>query len=179
MKNKILAFVTLAIFLFSVIGNIVISADSSETLVLTYTVDLENIRWETNWDYMHDEDEDTYASTDEIDDEEKLGFSFVLNDLGEITCVDIQARGYWSGAQRNITLIPIFDRAPGDEHTFVLNNTTDWSGWIDITGDSNAHSYWTWDDITELRCLVRVGDGDSGFTVYCSIVQVRVTYIPD
>jgi hypothetical protein len=177
MKNKIIACITLAIFLISMIGIPTVCADS-ESYVLNFTVDLEAIRWETNYANMHDDDPDTYASTTIVADEEKLGFAIELDDLGTITGVDIRARGYWSGAQRNITLTPIFGRAVGDEHNFVLTSSTAYSDWIDITGDTNAHSYWTFDDVEELKCIVRVGAGESGFTVYCSIVQVRVTYTP-
>jgi len=178
MKSKITTYVALAIFLLSMIGTSTVSADS---YTLNFTICYQPYQW-TNHGNMHDDDPDTYASTTDDTDSERLGFSVELDDLGDITKVEIQARGYWSGAQHNITLQPFFGRypgAPGDEHEFVLTNTASYSGWIDITTDTNAHSFWTFDDVEELTCLISVGEGSSGFTVYCSIVQVRVTYTPD
>ena len=51
-----------------------------------------------------------------------------------------------------------------------------WSDWFDVTDDTNSHSYWTWREVDRLDVNVSLGLGMTGFTVYVSQVEIKVTY---
>lgn len=180
MKNKIIAFVTLTIFIFSMIGSPTVCA-IDETVEFSFSDDV--AEWETNPDYMHDGNENTYASTTDDRDVEYLTSGIEFQDPGEIKYVKLKVKAYWSGADADVVLQPVFGgSANGDLHPYNAKqgppNSTYWSDWIDITEDTNAHSFWTWDDVEDLCCNVTVGEHSSGFTLYCSMVKVQVTYTP-
>lgn len=183
MKNKMIALVTLAIFTFSMIGNPTVSA-IEDTYIFNFATHDDEIEWETDPNDMRDGDEHDYASTTDELDVQYLQTGMAFGDEGDISKVELQVKAYWTGADADIILQPVFGGVSnGDLHPFNASegppSPSSWSGWIDITSDTNAHSFWTWDDIEDLCCNVTVGDHSSGFTLYCSIVQVRVTYTPD
>ena len=182
MKNKIISIITLAIFLFSMIGSPSVSAVEMTT-EFTFLINDGRMVWESNYNNMDDGDEDTYASTTHSQDVQRLSSGVDFEETYEITAVHLKVRAYWTSAERDIVLQPIFSgNKNGDLHPFNCQQgvpqspSEGWSSWINITNDTNAHSYWTWDDVEELCCNVTVGDGSSGFNLYCSIVKCRVTY---
>jgi hypothetical protein len=140
----------------------------------------EGIEWETDPRDMTDGDEYDYASTTDDRDVQYLQTGMTFQDEGDISKVELRVKAYWSDADADIILQPVFGgSANGDLHVYEATNTPNWSDWFNITDDTNAHSFWTWQDIEDLCCNVTVGDHSSGFTLYCSIVQVRVTYEPN
>ncbi len=181
-KKNILTYVVLAIFLVSMIGTNTVSA-IEETYILPFGIyDEERDYWETNPSYMVDENPNNYANTTIVDDSQFLMTAIMLDDLGTVKKVELRVRAYWTGATRDITLRPYFSgRDPGDLHTWyeVPENDGNWSDWMDITTDTNANSFWDWRHVEDLCCLVTVGDGSSGFNLWCSQVEIRVTYEPD
>jgi hypothetical protein len=134
--------------------------------------------WETNPGNMIDGNENTYASTTDSTDIEWLnGNTCTGTELGTISLVEIRVKGNWSGAERDIILQPIFGGTlPGDYHIFDASSYASWSRWFDITDDNNSYDWWTWRYVDNLECKVIVGGGSSGFTLYCSKVEIRVTY---
>ncbi len=100
-------------------------------------------------------------------------------DLGTISKLELRVYGYYSGSQRDIFLRPVFGGTEdGDNYTFVTPSTANWSSWFDITNDPNAEEEWSWSDIVALMCDVE-GESDIGiWTLYCSKVELRVTYTP-
>jgi hypothetical protein len=177
LTRTLVAFMIFTSFLLPIIGNTVMSNDRSERTF--YFDEHHSIRkWETNWGSMVDGDPDTYASTTIVDDEQLLTENTCLGtESGTITKVEIRAKGNWSGAERDIILQPLFSGfLLGDINTFDANETVDWSPWFVISDDTNSHTWWTWGNVNDLDCIVKVGGGSSGFTVYCSIVQIRVSY---
>jgi hypothetical protein len=182
MKNKIIACITLAIFLFSMIGSPTVCAiDDTYELPFGLYND-ERDYWETNPGNMVNQNENSYANTTIVDDSQFIMTSIMLDDLGTITKVELRAKAYWTGATRDIILRPYFSgEYPGDLHVIddVPQSSGGWSNWTDITTDTNAHSFWDWTDVEDLCCLVTVGDGSSGFNLWCSQVEIRVTYTPD
>jgi hypothetical protein len=174
MKNKIISIITLAIFLFSMTLSPSISA-----IETTFTFDFGDYEdgWETNPGYMCDGNEYTFASTTDRCDFQYLTTGMSFEDEGEISKVELRVKANWSGAEADIVIQPVFGgSANGDLHPFDCTNSASWSSWFNITNDTNAHSFWTWNDIEDLCCNITVGDHSSGFTLYCSMVQVRVTY---
>jgi hypothetical protein len=139
--------------------------------------------WETDAGDMVDDDEHDYASTTNEYDVQYLKTGMSFGDEGDISKVELNVKAYWTGADADIVLQPVFGGvAEGDLHPFSplegVSNAS-FSDWFDITKDTNAHSFWTWEDVEDLCCRVMVDDHSSGFTLYCSIVQVRVTYEPN
>jgi len=138
--------------------------------------------WENNPWLMVDGDEDTYASTGSDDQEELCTSNNCSGGSGEITMVEIAAKGYWTGNHRYIILQPVFGDLDGDNHYFSPGEgieNADWSEWFDVTDDDNTHEWWNWYHVENLKCYVRAGTGDPlAFTLYCSMVKIRVTYIP-
>ncbi len=181
MKNKITAIVTLAIFLFSMIGSPSVSAIEE-----TYTFHFASrvAEWETDPADMCDGDEHDYASTTDDRDVQYLTTGMAFGDEGDISKVELRVKAYWSDADADIVLQPIFGGIDeGDLQPFDCPEEPPdpdcWSNWFEISDDTNSHTYWDWDDVENLCCRVTVGDHSSGFTLYCSIVQVRVTFEPN
>jgi hypothetical protein len=168
------------IFLMSVLGNTAICINRN-TREFYFDSHYSRETWQTNANYMNDSNPDTYASTTEEGDSQLLNSNTCDGTgPGTIDAVEIRARGYWDpiGNDRDIILRPVFGGSlDGDDHIFNANNSTDWSPWFDITDDTNSHSYWTWSHVQSLDCDVVVGSGSQGsFTLYCSRVEIRVTY---
>jgi hypothetical protein len=182
MKKKKISYVILAIFLASMIGSPSVIA-IEETFRFHFTQYATGTAWETYPQDMVDGDEDDYASTTDDRDVQYLTTGMSFGDEGDISKVELRVKGYWENADADIVLQPVFGGLDeGDLHVFnapkELANAS-WSEWFDITDDTNSHTYWTWDDIEDLCCNVKVGDHSNGFTLYCSIVQIQVTYEPN
>jgi hypothetical protein len=139
--------------------------------------------WETNPSYMVDSNISIYASTTINNDRERCNNNTCDGtDLGTISKVEIRClgyHGYLESQADNIVLRPIFNAKPGDDHTFVTSTSGDWSQWFDITNDPNVPEGWIWSDVEDLFCdVVAIKDpyGPPIFTLYCSKVELRVTY---
>ena len=95
--------------------------------------------------------------------------------MGTITKVEIRTYGYGSNGAAFINFTPVFVGGDGDIQ--VTNNwvSPGWSAYYDITNDTNAEDWAGWNDIQNLDIDVK---GNGNGTVYCSKVEIRVTYIP-
>ena len=138
--------------------------------------------WPANPGNMADGSISTYASFNNI-----LGPSSVelctrntcprFCDLGTISKVELRAYGYYSGSQRDIILRPVYGGTEdGDNYTFQPRTESGWSSWFDTASD--VETPWSWDDIRSLDCDVEAEDDFGFWTLYCSKVELRVTYIP-
>jgi len=135
--------------------------------------------WTTWPSYMVNGDENTYASTITSGDVELCnGNTCPGTDLGTITKVELCCKGYHSGGYITppyIRLRPVFPLGDGGNHDFSTSSEAAWSTWYDITNDPNAPT-WTWSAVDNLDCDVVAYTG--GATLYCSKVDIRVTYTP-
>jgi len=98
--------------------------------------------------------------------------------LGDILTVELRCYGKLGteSAGAEIELRPVFfGLGDGDTHASgIIADTDAWSGYIDITNDTNAPATWDWDDIKNLNCDV---DGTQGVDKpYCAKVEIRVTF---
>ena len=137
-------------------------------------------KWATFPNKMADGNEDSYASTTIDGDVELLDDNTCAgSDMGMIGKVELRCKGYRSGSgvtlKYDILLRPVFSGGDGDNHDYETGTSGDWSGWFDITSDSNAPGSWGWSDVQGLDCDVEA-DMVSGYTLYCSSVEVRVAY---
>ena len=181
MKNKriLLSLLIATVFLMPLMGNTAV-ADTTTYCFSEYDW-LE--AWETYPWNMADCDPDTYASTG-IDGDVELLYGPITtgSSPGTITKVEIRAKGYYTGGQQGyIFLRPVFRLGDGDNHEFTLSkdlvNAT-WSEWFNITGDTNHPDPWTVDDVINLKVDVEAEIKEPAgptCTVYCSIVELRVT----
>jgi hypothetical protein len=67
----------------------------------------------------------------------------------------------------------------GNDYTFATESSAGWSRWFDITNDGLRLSYpsaWTWAEVRDLDCDVEAENLFGFWTLYCSKVEVRVTY---
>ena len=181
MKNKertILCMIIATVFLIPLIGNTAVAA-TTEYYFGSYDW---MIAWDTNPWNMADGDPDTYASTS-IDGDVELLYGPVTSGIapGNITMVEIRAKGYYTGGQQGyINLTPVFRFGNGDTYTFTPpQNSGGWSDWFDITDDPNAPEPWTGDDVVTLKCEVEAYIPDPAglnCTLHCSIVEICVTW---
>jgi uncharacterized protein YfbU (UPF0304 family) len=135
--------------------------------------------WETNPSYMVDGNPSNHASTTADGDVELCdGNTCPGNDLGDISKVELRVSGYRSGSMREIILRPVFGgTTDGYDISYLLSSGTGaWSPWFDITDDPNAPQTWSWTDVDNLDCDVTVALGMPEFTLYCSKIEVRITY---
>jgi len=137
--------------------------------------------WQSNPSYMVDGSTSNYATTSSGSDVELCDRNTCSGaNLGTISKVEVRAYGYYIGSQKDIILRPVFDgELDGDDYTFVTTSEADWSDWLDITDDRNGPGEWTWDNIQKLGCDVVSESGFVEFILYCSKVEVRVTYTPN
>jgi chitodextrinase len=135
------------------------------------------ISWATNPAYMVDGNTSNYASTTIDRDMEKLDIILDSSaDKGAISKVEIRAFGKYSGSgypPHDIVL-----KTVGGTHYFIPGTTGAWSSWYDITNNPNAPDPWTWTDIDNLIVEVEAAT-EGAYTLYCSKVDVRVTYNPN
>ena len=131
--------------------------------------------WTTNPLYMVDGSTSNYASTAiNFDVENLISNTCSGSELGAISKVEIRAFGKYSGTGmppiHDINLLTL-----GAMHIFSPSTTGAWSSWYDITNNIDAPNPWTWDDVKILEVNVEAAIGGL-FTMYCSKVEVRVTY---
>jgi hypothetical protein len=124
---------------------------------------------------MVDGNTSNYASTAiNFDVENLIGNTCSGSDLGTISEVEIRAFGKYSGTGvppiHDINLLTL-----GGMHIFSPSTTGAWSSWYDITNNLDAPNPWTWNDVKTLGVNVEASIGGL-FTMYCSKVEVRVTY---
>lgn len=134
--------------------------------------------WSTSPANMVDGNTGTYASTATSGQVQNLNSLSDLDAIfGQITKVEIRGHGYKSGGVQASTLgfRPVFAAGDGPVNSYTLGTTGAWSSYFDITAATNAPGTWTWADVIGLGCDV-VGTPSSGRTVYCSRVEIRVTY---
>jgi hypothetical protein len=150
--------------------------DASE--VVYYFDSYDNaIAWSTNPGNMVDGSNSTFASTQSEHDIELCNDNTCSgSDLGTISKVEIRCYGYYSGSLHDIILRAAW---PSLMLEFTPGTSGAWSSWLDITDDPNAPDPWTWNDIVYLDCEVESGIGMPSFTLYCSKVEIRVTYTPN
>ena len=184
--KAILCVLIATIFLIPLIGNSVLSEGRGSYTWYFNDYD-ENEAWETNPENMVDGNTSTFASTSTAGDVQLLNESTYepTHENGTIIKVEIRAHGYYTGQQQPaIILRPVFGgTADGDDHYFYPPQglfNANWSVWFDITVDRNAPFPWEWTDIRDLDCDVEARPdpaGPDGWTLYCSKVEIRVTYI--
>jgi len=103
------------------------------------------------------------------------------DDLGTISKVELRVRSYYSGGQRDTILRPVYGGTnDGMEYRYSTGPSMMWSEWFDITYGPYAPQPWGWNDIVSLDCDVEAENYPPGptFTLYCSKVEIRVTYTP-
>jgi len=133
--------------------------------------------WATNPSTMVDGNTSNYASTTIDRDVEHCDDNTCSDiDKGPISKVEIRVFGKYSGSD----VPPIHDinlKTLGGTHVFSPSTTGAWSSWYDITNNPGAPSPWTWTNVETL--LVEVESSIIGmYTVYCSKVEIQVTYNP-
>ena len=173
--------VTIAIvtaFLMPLMGNTAL-ADTTATFYFDSHYGGE--AWSTNPSYMVDGSTATFASTTDDGDVQLLdGNTCPDINPGTITKVEIRARSYYidSGfGSADIILRSVYSRGDGDNHIFdapIYN--PDWSDWLDITTDTNAPNPWAWTDVMNLDCDVESLEASGSPELFCSKVEIRVTY---
>jgi len=137
--------------------------------------------WASNPSYMVDGSTSNYSSTGSIADVELCNNNTCNGSyLGVISKVELRCYGYWSGMmERDIRLRPVFSGGDGNNHYFMPPmDRGEWSLWFDITNDKTP-SFWDWKDVKDLDCDVESGYSPMASTVYCSKVEMRVTYTPN
>jgi hypothetical protein len=97
--------------------------------------------------------------------------------LGTVMKVEMRVYGYYWTNQRDIILRPVFGRTiDGRNYNYQTSTSAGWSEWFDITDDDNAPANWDWNDIVNLDCDVESETDMGTFTLYCSKVEIRITY---
>jgi PKD repeat protein len=142
------------------------------------TSDSQANTWTTNPYNMVDGSTSTYASTSVDGDVEACTVNTCSGTiLGTIMKVEMRAYGYHWTNQRDIILRPVFGGSvDGLNYNYQTAISADWSGWFDITDDDSAPACWSWNDIVNLDCDVESESDMGAFTLYCSKVEIRVTY---
>jgi hypothetical protein len=156
-----------------------------ETTIYYFDRNDETEIWTEAPEYMTDGDSETFAYTDTKTDVELLiSNTCTVEDTEEVYKVEFRVRGYHGENYGNISLRPVFNgTTDGSEYLFFtpLEEPAAWSNWFDITNDANAPTNWTWSDVTNLDCDVIATEnasGDSSIDVFCSKIEIRVTYVP-
>jgi len=141
-----------------------------------------NERWEVHPEGMVDGNPYTFAITENSGTVEKcirLSQPSGQPPSGEIIKVEIRTMAKSDYPGNILVIRPVFQGfLDGDNHSYLLSSFigTQWSNYFDITNDNNSPSIWSWQDVNNLDCDVEAYSGNGPFM--CSIVEVRVTYIP-
>jgi len=96
--------------------------------------------------------------------------------LGAITKVELRVKGYYTLMAADIILRPVYNgNQDGDDYVFdAPSGTGQWSSWFDIS--TVADRWGDWNTIKNLDCDVESSFSPGMWTLYCSKVEVRVTY---
>ena len=136
--------------------------------------------WPSNPGYMVDGNENNYASTTsslvELCNNNTCNGTY----LGQISNVELRVKGYYTDNSVDIILRPVYNGIDdGDDYEFDAPlGSGQWSEWFEISSSSgSAEEQWTWSNVSNLDCDVEADFGIGTFTLYCSKVEVRVTYI--
>ncbi len=136
--------------------------------------------WVSYPSFMVDGSTSTHASTTVNGDVELCDENDCSgDDLGTISMVELRVASYYSGSQRDTILRPVFGgTVDGLDYHYQTETQagTGWSSWFDITDDPFAPRSWTWSDVEGLDCDVEAESDMGMFTLYCSKVEMRVTY---
>jgi hypothetical protein len=137
--------------------------------------------WDSHPFFMVDGSTSTHASTTYNGDVELCDENICPgDDLGTISKVELRVSSYYCGSQRDTILRPVFGGTVDGLNYRYETPTQDGSGWspcFDITDDPFAPQSWDWDDIISMDCDVEAEyTGGPPFTLYCSRVEIRVTY---
>jgi hypothetical protein len=134
--------------------------------------------WTTNPYNMVDGSTTSYASTTLDGDVEACSVNTCPGtNLGTIVKVEMRTYGYYATNQRDIILRPVFGgTVDGRNYNYQTSTSAGWSEWFDITDDDSAPASWSWYDIVNLDCDVESETDMGAFTLYCSKVEVMVTY---
>ena len=101
-------------------------------------------------------------------------------DLGTISTVELRLFAYGDGGDR-IDIAACFGdiESPSTYHeTTPVVDPGGWSSYIDITTDTGAPSPWTWSDVESLMSRIMYSNVAKSNYMYCSKVEIRVTYTP-
>jgi hypothetical protein len=138
--------------------------------------------WASNPGYMVDGSTSNYASTTSVGDVELCSDNNCSGaDLGTISKVELRVCSYFSVYPCDTILRPVFN-GTSDGNNITYQNppySGIWSPWFDITNDPSAPQSWSWSDVEGLDVDVEAGPGMPGFTLFCSRLEVRVTYAPE
>ena len=139
--------------------------------------------WKTNPANMTDGSESSYASTKTSAQVEALtgNTCTAASESGAITKVELRCYAYRDvGGDDEIYLRPVFGgTTDGNNYQVTPDTSGGWSAYKDITSDANAPSPWAWADVEGLDCDVEyLPGGPPNNNVYCSKVEIRVTYTP-
>ena len=131
--------------------------------------------WAANPGYMVDGNISNYADTAFNLDVEVLNGNVCSGvDLGAISKVELRCFGKYSGSG----VPPVHDivlKTLGGFSVFSPGTTGAWSSWYDITSNPSAPSPWTWTDVKNLNVEVEASIVGT-YTLYCSRVEIQVTY---
>jgi hypothetical protein len=143
-----------------------------------------SIAWSSNPGYMVDGNESSYASTSMPGPnavENCINNTCDGSYLGNISKVELRCKAYRSGeVVVGMNLTPIYNgNSPGSPNTYNTSSGPPgvWSQWFDITSGLPS-AQWNWYNVKNLDCDVLAPDMRESFTLYCSKVDVRVTYTP-
>jgi parallel beta-helix repeat protein len=137
--------------------------------------------WSSNPGYMVDGSTSNYASTTSEGDVELCnGNNCSGADRGTISKVELRVCSYFTVYPCDTILRPVFNgTSDGNNITYQTPPVSgEWSSWFDITNDPSAPQSWGWSDVEGLDVDVEAGQGMPGFTLFCSRLEVRVTYAP-
>lgn len=161
-------------------SSVVLAAGEEEMVEFTYyfnAYDTEEC-WYASPQRLADGNENTEAFTTVDGEVEKLtgNNSGVIGHLSWVCDkVELRVKAYQDDDVGNkIILRPVFAGGDGDNHELALPvGDLGWTGWVDITKDTNAPASWTLDHIVNLDCDVEAIWYDS--YVNAAMVQLRVT----
>ncbi len=132
--------------------------------------------WDADPENMVDETNETFAYT-KLDGETQLLNGTTCNgtDLGSIQKVEIRACCYREGKNGSITLWP-YIQEKGENHTFNVSDVPEWTPWVEVTNNLTSEEHWTWEQVKSLSCEVEAHVDQENEFVFCSMVELRVTY---
>lgn len=136
--------------------------------------DIGGEEWANDPEQMCDGDDTTISATNIVNDVEKLTSNSYTPQKGNVTKVEIRAKGT-TVIGATVALRPIFNDGDGDNHNFNLTGAVVYSSWYDITNDTNSPSTWTWNDVQNLDCDVEL-TALTAISAMIYIVEVRISY---